>query len=636
MSTQDTSSFFTTHQTRDVPRDRYGRYMLPGPDGQEKSWTRATTFAATLAEQYGLRIWKERQVVWGLSRRPDLLTMATTIAGPEDKKALGAIVDDAHVAAGTDAKANRGTAIHLACAAAERGAYGQVPAEFQKHVSRYLEAVRGAGLTIVPDWVERTVIVPQYEVAGTADNFVRCPDGRVRVLDKKTGRLDYSDTEFAVQMALYANAKAMRNFDTNTYEPMPENLATDYAILANIDPESGHCELQRVNIAWGWTWARTCAEVRDIRQTKHVITPHITDGMDSHAMTPAQESRQPIMLTTSYNQQAANDADTVNRMQAFGATESEVDQHLTNNGAGPDGFTEEQRYHAFWSDDRHDFPNELTDDETCGCGGIDPDGHVDGCPNDVGVTVNEHPIETPQPVPPSPTETAAVASEGASQTDNVDAIATALNKLSKAHSQAVARNLMAQLGIKEGDPGSIKLNQYKSKVCAEIITLAHKHGVAIPGVKPEDPGFGMPTGPAPTSPAAPTGAQKASGERDTAEVDPGREAMVRSAVGMIQSASSIENLQRLHAEYSKTPLGWTEEMQNAARVQAAQIEAAAGESPLTPLEMIQGATSQETLAKAWQKATNGGTELSGWTEEMNGAAIAKQTELASLAPSGNE
>ena len=697
----DTSSFFTTHQTRDVPRDQWGRYKLPGPDGQDKSWTRATTLAATIAEQYALRIWEQRMVVWGLSRRPDLLTMASTISGPEDKKALGEIVDEAHIAAGTKAKANRGTSIHRACQAAERGAFHEVPDELRPHVAKYFAAMKAGGLEILPEYVERTVIVSAYDTAGTFDNLVRCPDGKIRVADKKTGRMDYSDVEFAVQMSLYANADAMFSYDTGRYEPLPE-IAKDYAILAHIDPETGDCELQRINIEWGWVWARTCAEVMAIRKTRHIITPYIAPEKAAGVSPLAQARADVESVSTVFgrplgpNDSVSRDVDGTFRVngqivgppleepgpspeavqyQEFAAAQGFVANPADPWGSvieqpGPDGMTEEQRYHAFWaqpfdSDDEpatvngvplEQFgaaskqwgcfsgqPCEFTGDE-----GLHSDGTVclygNARPNDHGFAKHEAQesaayVAAQEPVPgecPEMDDAAIIAARGVAVTDPDELVATIDGlKGGKASVQNVARRLMDKLGLKEGDPGAIKLQQYKIKIARAVVDLAHERGVSIPGPKDGIPDFGVPSGPAPTGESAGAPApKKAQGDAGAAEVGPAqavdshREEKLRTAVESINMQTTIAGLQERHAYYSGTSLGWTEEMQSAARTRAAAIEQEAGQSPLSPLEMIQGATSRQTLTMAWEKATNGGTNQSGWTEEMQAAANLKQTELS--------
>lgn len=820
MSTNDTSSFFTNHQTRDVPRDQWGRYKLPGPDGAEMSYTRATTLAATLAEQYGLSIWKQRQVVWGLSRRPDLMTMASTIAGPEDKKALGAIVDEAHIAGGTQAKANKGSAIHKAIEAAERGHFNLVPKELRIHVSKYFAAMRAGGLTVLPEYIERTVIIPEYDTAGTFDNLVRCPDGKIRVGDKKTGRLDYSDTEFAVQMALYANASAMFNYDTGRYEPLPD-IARDYAILAHIDPETGHTELQRVNIEWGWVWARTCAEVMAIRKTKGVITPYVppeqterrypfTEAGIAEAMInnpPADLLGVPVVVSDAVSQPmmvtpgtkvvspmgwiegddsthlwldergnqhvhpgpldqcdcskttrspmadaiisaqpgaAQRSADALQSQcevpapgvtrvlpnptesgfsfpayeqsvrEKYGSTaqvtfSKSADGHFTatvDPSSVPDRTTPMIEYvndngaiirkpapylngtesalnatpldrqiaefRAFWSDDRHDTDPEGGWDLSVN--GISITEHVNGVsveqygqPNTWPCSRGESCEFTGQDglhtdgtvclygnARPAPVTTEMIAeahglpaealtpggslppTESDPQPDNVDNLIAKIDGLkTKAMTQAVVRSLMDRLGIKEGEPGFIKLNQYKINMAKAAVTLAHKHRVPIIGPDGED--WGVPTGPAPTG----TTSGKQSAPKAVGAGGAGVSPAVRTAVASIRNSSSIAALKSLHDHYAnKTEVGWTEEMQNAARTRALELEGEeSGDQSLTPMQMIEGATSKETLQKAWNKATDGGKNRAGWTTELNEAAIAKQSQLGTqpaVATTGNQ
>lgn len=643
--TQDTSGFFAQHQTEDVPRDQYGRYELPDPHTGEETdgWTRATTFAATLAESYGLRIWKERQVVWGLSRRPDLITMASTISGPEDKKALGAIVDEAHIAAGTDAKANRGTAIHRACQAAERGDYAAVPEELRPHVANYFAELKKHNLTMLPDYVERTIIVDRYHVGGTLDNVFLCPDGKYRIGDKKTGSLDYADIEFAVQLSLYAHADAVYNYDKRQYEPMPE-IATDYAIIAHIDPTSGACELHRVNIEWGWLWARTCAEVMDIRKTKHVITPYVPETVvPSTVFTPGSVAFDGLPAAHALPENVTTFA-------------QNTSQHINNGNAQgyPARVPDEDRYAAFWAQ-----PDEADDDasgaevngvplaqygqsnthgcargETCeftGQDGLHQDGTVClyGNARSVPIDTQGHPTaESVAEVPPAaPVEQDTVPD---------DAMVARILKASKtkAEVQTITRKLMEALGIKESDPDGIRLNQYKEKLANQTVTLAFRRQVEVPG-------FGQPSGPGNGDVASGKQAatKKAGGDAAADEVTKEHDAAVRTAVASIRTAGSIDTLTKLHDYYANdTRIGWTEEMQSAARTRALELDSDAGQSPLTPEQQIDGATSLETLTRVYQQVTNNGQNPSAWTAQLNDRAQAKHADLQrqTVATSVNE
>lgn len=592
----DTGDFFTRQQTRDVPRDQWGRYDLPDADGTSSGWTRATTFAATLAEAYGLRIWEQRQVVWGLSRRPDLITLASTIAGPEDKKALGAIVDSAHEAAGTEGKANVGTAIHSACAAVERVMAGgvvtgtsagsaaianHVPAELQRDVAGYFREVESKGLRIDPHFVERTVIIPQFHVAGTFDNLVLCPDGVYRVLDKKTGNLDYAEIEFAVQMALYANAKALRNYDTHQYEPMPENLATDYAIIAHITPGTGVTELKRVNIVLGWAWARTCAEVQDIRKTKHVLTPYVADGrvrLPGQVLTAASLAQNVTIPTEMFGPSPvsleAQVQDDLTRSQRPGWGQPEIEKAQTS---------------AFWA---------AADVQLA---------EVDNLPFETAGS------PATAEAAPEPTQTTAGVAGAEPAIDPATEAEEISSKWSKAQAQTYARKAMVLVGntaCDESAPDGIKLSQYKIKIAQGIVRLKNKHGLALADILGEGP----------RKDAVPS-AQVAASESGSVTVDQLR---------AIASASTVDVLVSMREALGD---GWTDAHQSAARLRTAQLNTGlANKPPITPEQWIAGATSPESLQRCWASVTTSGEHRDRWTPELDAAASAK---LAELSPSAS-
>jgi hypothetical protein len=606
--TTDTSSFFGEQQSSDVPRDQWGRYRLPDADGTETGWTRATTFAATLAEQYGLSIWHQRQVVWGLARRTDLIELAATVAGPEDKQALGSIVDEAHIAAGTEAKANRGTALHKASEIGDRahGDVGAVPPQFQRDYAAYRNEIESRGIQIMPEWIERVVITPDYHVAGTPDRLVRCAwDGKIRVLDLKTGNLDYAQLEWSVQLALYAHARAARNYATNTYEQLPE-IADDYAIVAHIRPESGVCELYRVDIRMGWAFARLCAEVRDARGHKALLTPLVVEPGNAFAGTV--ETTRPV-------EHPAPGAQVVPSGSAFVAAAAPEVARLNERTrqALSDAVTVLQSASdtaAFWS-----TPDEETDD------GLSYNG--------VPLAEYGKPVEAPAPVSDDPAdqklrEDAAAAGVAVITTEDQEATAQELSKRPKAQLQQIARDLMA------GNPGaSIKLTQHRIKIAREIVAAAVKYGVEIPSVK----GTGAHNANPVPQTTAPTVEQTTEAMReagvDTSAADrvaEAREAQWRATMfDAIRAALTVDKLQVLREQAGPK---WDDAMTEAARERVEQLDAQhAAATPLTPAQMIEGATSRETLSKAWEVATNRGSNLDGWTAELDAAAKAKLSTL---------
>lgn len=570
----DTSAFFAgARSAQQTDFDQYDRYMLPDESGEYSGWTRATTFASTLAESYGLRLWEQRMVVWGLSRRPDLLALANTVSGPEDKKALGAIVTSAHEAAGTKAKANLGDAVHKACEEYDRG--NPVPEMHQRDVSAYASALHDHGYTVLPEGIERIVIVPQYHVAGRFDRLVRCPDSKIRVLDIKTGNLDYASVEFAVQLSLYANASAVWDSQTKQYVPMPP-IATDYAIIAHIPSGSAVCEMMRVNIDVGWALTRLCAEVRDAVKIKHLITP-----MPRQVVTVGE--RGPEMFVPPMPRPQTVPGGYVDTRSSVSA-----------------------EYQAFWSDDRHDADNSSAPapvaESTSGATGPGAPASVpDETHADLTAAAAEAQREgaTPQSVlaaagaPVEPSYDQAAAFEDMAQ-------AIVKSAKGKAAVQQIARNLCASLNLPES---TVKLNQQQIKIARAIVELANKQGVPVPGIALGN------------EPAAPSVDQVA------AEVTDAYRGTTLASIAAAPTVGSLQQIREITGSH------WTEEMNEAARVRAEQLSAVTGAVPLTPLQMIEGATSKQTLSLAWKVATEDGRMPDGWTPELHAAAQTKLQQL---------
>lgn len=264
-------------------RDRYGRYLLPATSGGKKEmpWTRATTFAKSVADTFGLTQWEARMVAAGIGMRRDLYALAA--ATPiDDKEKLNRIAKDAKEAAAASSGANLGTALHSFTEALDRGEPVSPPEPWDRDLTAYQAALADAGIVAVPEWIERIVVVPDLQVAGTLDRIVRLADGRQVIADVKTGKdLSYSWGEISIQLALYANATAMWNPHTDQYEPMPD-VAKNIAIVMHLPAGKATCTLWQVDIAAGWEAAELCRQVRAWRTRKGLAagyTPPVADPL---------------------------------------------------------------------------------------------------------------------------------------------------------------------------------------------------------------------------------------------------------------------------------------------------------------------------------------------------------------------
>ena len=246
-------------------------------------WTRVTTAAKTISDTFTLNRWGRRMAVKGLTMREDLYVLAA--ATPlEDRDTLNDIADQAIDFAGAKVGASLGISLHAFTEQHDRGQEVTAPVKYRPHVAAYAAALAEHGLEVVPEYIERIVLVRKYAVAGRLDRIFRVTRdvlfelpgmapfvltaGTLILGDLKTGRdLSYGWLEIAVQLALYGNADLLWNRESEEYEPMPE-LDTRVAIVVHLPArqDDASCEMFDVNLAQGWSAAKLCFEVRAARR----------------------------------------------------------------------------------------------------------------------------------------------------------------------------------------------------------------------------------------------------------------------------------------------------------------------------------------------------------------------------------
>ncbi len=251
-------------------RDRWGRYRLPDPQtGEQKSWTRATTWASSVADTYGLTKWKLRMAAKGVATRRDLIALASSLSVTEDKDALDRLAEQAIEHVGGTA-ANLGTALHAFTEQVDGGEHPEIPEPWDRDIAAYRQMLDAAGIETIPRYIERIVVVPELGVAGTLDRVVRL-GGKHYIADVKTGAdLKFSWGEIAIQLALYAHAEAM--WDGEDYEPWPV-VDRERAIVFHLPVGQARCDLYWVDIAAGWEAAQLCGAVRAWRTRKDLAAP---------------------------------------------------------------------------------------------------------------------------------------------------------------------------------------------------------------------------------------------------------------------------------------------------------------------------------------------------------------------------
>lgn len=262
-----------------VKRDRWKRYLCPHPEtGKEVAWTRATTVAGTLADRFGLEQWAKRNVVLGIGARRDLYAQAAA-ATPEDKSTLNQIARDAEAAAAADAGANTGSALHRFTERLDAGEVVDPPDPWDKDVAAYRQAMTAHGIAVVPGWLERILLVPEIEVAGTADRLLNTMEWPLpRIGDLKTAKdvLQYSMVEIALQLAIYAHATHWYDPIAEVVHPLELQVDQTLAVVMHLPIGQATCNLYEVDIAAGWDAVRLAIDVRNWRKRKDLAQLMVT------------------------------------------------------------------------------------------------------------------------------------------------------------------------------------------------------------------------------------------------------------------------------------------------------------------------------------------------------------------------
>lgn len=253
--------------------DRWGRplLLLPGAKKPEP-FTRVTTVAKTLSGQEALSEWKMRMAVEGACLRPDILSQfgasLPTVDGDREQKTLQNKLCEALKEAAAGSKgANQGDALHNATAKVDTDPRYRPLPMFEKHIALYRACIERHGVEILPEYVERTCILPDLKVAGSFDRLIRKAK-RLFVFDLKTGRdLSYSWAEIAIQLALYSRARWLYDWDTQTCSDMPPvDQKTGLVLWLPYGQE--RAELHVVDLDAGWEAAQMALAVRAWRTRK--------------------------------------------------------------------------------------------------------------------------------------------------------------------------------------------------------------------------------------------------------------------------------------------------------------------------------------------------------------------------------
>lgn len=269
-------------------RDRWSRYLLPDPaSGHERAWTRTTTLAGALKDKEGLINWRRKMAALGMAAMPDkgerLRELNDEVAAYGDdwraaksaKDELNALLDELHHAAGGDEGSERGTQAHTIREYYVAGRFSEiehlVTDSEMADLKAYLDACASAGIECPAEWVEKIVVNTKVDSAGTLDQ-IALPSDRRRVIADYKGQqsVDFGFLEIAVQLATYANADAMWNDATQTWEPMPD-VDREVGLVFHCPVGKATCDLIEVDLVAGWHAAQHAHETRRLRSASKAM-----------------------------------------------------------------------------------------------------------------------------------------------------------------------------------------------------------------------------------------------------------------------------------------------------------------------------------------------------------------------------
>lgn len=289
MSAQTVDDPFDLEETgppRDKPHDR--PLLIPPGGGERVPYTRTSTLADYLCDDFGISVWQRRLLAVGMSEREDLCAAVTALPALNDakcdkksltreqreqdkatKKLLDEYIDLALEQAGRNYKARMGTAIH---GLIERGDVEVAPSALQPDVDAALSAIRSAGMTVLAS--ETFVANDELQAAGSFDYIIDVPLpgwGPV-VADVKTGSIDGKHLSFAVQVATYANS-VVYDWHDDTRAPLDtlcdgRRLNRKRGLIIHVPLGGGRCDFYTLDLMTGYHAARLATQVRKARSLK--------------------------------------------------------------------------------------------------------------------------------------------------------------------------------------------------------------------------------------------------------------------------------------------------------------------------------------------------------------------------------
>lgn len=266
----------------DYPRmNQWKQPMFRHPEtGKIQGWIRASTVGKELeGGGDGLINWTGAMVAAGCYLRNELAGQigARWPMTDENKAEIYKLVEELKDAGGGSVGKKQGDTLHEFLRRLNQGEDIKPMSPWAEDIKAVRDVEERAGITVHPQWVERTVCHPDLGIAGSFDllaDVAKWPSDELLVDDYKTGKVgDYSWPGFVVQLALYANAPLLYNWDADEFEPMPP-VSKKRALITHAPAGTATAEIYVVDISEAWKAIKAALWIREYRKTaKHLARP---------------------------------------------------------------------------------------------------------------------------------------------------------------------------------------------------------------------------------------------------------------------------------------------------------------------------------------------------------------------------
>jgi hypothetical protein len=251
-----------TKPTKLIYDDKLHAYWLDG-----KRVPGMSNYGGQIENQTPLIEWKAREAAKGVALDDTL--RQSVLLNLDDKAKLSNIVEQALTVSKANRSRDRGSEIHRITEQHDKGKLPVLTPDMQAIIATWEQVLEQHGIEVLTDHVERIVVHPEFKVCGTFDRIARY-NGRLVVLDLKTGRPTKYRHTMCVQLALLASAPWItrdgivhgEKVTFTEFDPMPE-VDQEIGLIVSMPSDGSEPAVYELPLADGLRAARLAKEAKE-------------------------------------------------------------------------------------------------------------------------------------------------------------------------------------------------------------------------------------------------------------------------------------------------------------------------------------------------------------------------------------